>query len=477
MQWQSMLRGKDPHLRVHLMGIGGAGLSGIAIVLREMGLRVTGSDLHPSAVTAQLERLAIPVIPRQTEDHLRQLPAARLPHVILISSAVPADNPELRAARQRRIPVCTREEFLPLLLEDRRLIAVAGTHGKSTTTAMTVHILKAAGLACGYLFGAPHPHLASAAAGEHPLFVIEADEYGGMFLGLSPDTAVVTSLEWDHPDRYPTEGSLTAAFRRFLAGVRHDGTIIYNRDDANLRALHRERPGPPRTVSFGTAPGSDWRVHLPTPDQTQSTTFSLHRAVDGARHPVAIAVSGAHNMLNAAAAWLAAVSQGIAPGIAAQALRRYAPLRRRFEVRGRFGDVTVIDDYAHHPSAVQAVLRTARAHHGEGRLWAVFQPHTFSRIQALLPAFQEAFTEADRVVIMPTFAARETPRQGMDGSALAASLPHPHVTHTRSLDATLELLTAQTRAGDVVLVMGAGDCWRVSEGLMRDLAPGAAERE
>ncbi len=462
-RWSRMLRDRDPSLHVYLMGIGGAGLSALACVLHEQGFRVSGSDMQASAVTARLEQQGIPVVQGQTEEHLARLVPTQRPHVVVYSSAIPDSNREWRQAMAMGLPLVNRATFLPALLAERQVVAVAGTHGKSTTTAMIVQMLLHARRDPGYIIGSAHARLPSGHAGSEPLFVIEADEYAGMFLGLHPHLAVVTAMDWDHPDCYPTPAAMQAAYAQFLAQVAEQGTIVYNRDDPNLQAwAAAQDPGDRRLSSFGQEAQADWRVQ-PVPGQP--TAFRLGCA-EGQHHVVRLPIPGLYNQYNAAAAWLAVRAAGLSPGQATAGLETYTPLHRRFQIRGEFARITIVDDYAHHPRAVTAVLGAARRHKPAARLWAVFQPHTFSRTQALLAEFAVAFAAADRVIVMQAYAAREQPDAGLGGDALAQAIRHPHVTYCHTHAAALACVTQEAAAGDLVMVMGAGDCWRLSDMLI-----------
>ncbi len=461
-----MLKDGDSALRIYLMGIGGAGLSALAQVLHEQGYRVSGSDIQASAVTAELEQQGIPVILGQTEEHLARMDPDQHPHVVVYSSAIPASNREWRQAVALGLPRVTRATCLLALLADRTVVAVAGTHGKSTTTAMIVQILLQAQRDPGYIVGCSHTSLPSGHAGTESLFVIEADEYAGMFLGLHPHIAVITAMDWDHPDCYPTPASMTAAYCQFLDQVSGHGTIVYNQDHTHLQTWNPDLThGSRQLLTLGRSRQADWQIR-PVPHNPLA--LRLCHTADGESHVVHLPVPGPHNQCNAAAAWLTARCIGLSPAQATAGLQTFTPLQRRFQIRGEFAQITIVDDYAHHPQAVAVTLQTARLYRPDGCLWAVFQPHTFSRTQALLTEFTEVLTAADRVLIMQTYAAREKPTAGVGGDTLAAAVArrHPHVTYCPTHAAALACVAPQVQAGDLVLVMGAGDCWRLSDMLI-----------
>ncbi len=459
-----MLRNGDPSLRIYLMGIGGAGLSALARVLHEQGYQVSGSDLQASPVTTELEQLGIKVILGQSGDYMSQLDPDQYPHVVVYSSAIPDSNPEKRKAAELALPMADRAVFLPVLLADRTVVAISGTHGKSTTTAMIVQTLLGAQRDPGYIVGSSHTSFPSGHAGTESLFIIEADEYAGMFLGLHPMIAVVTAMDWDHPDCYPTPATMWEAYYQFLSQVHEKGTIVYSHEETRLQAwASTQKAGNRQLISFGQTGQADWQIQ---PDAQSVSGFRLHCSAKGLQHTIELPVLGRHNQYNAAAAWLVAWLAGLTPDQATRGLNAFTPLNRRFQIRGHFAGKTLVDDYAHHPQAVAVTLQAGRLHQPDGRIWAVFQPHTYSRTQALLTDFGQSFAEADRVIILGSYAAREEPRAGVGGDALAAAIEHPDVAYCHTHDEALTQLVELSEPGDLILVMGAGDCWRLSDMLI-----------
>jgi UDP-N-acetylmuramate--alanine ligase len=364
---------------IHLIGIGGSGLSAIARVLALRGHTVSGSDLHASALTAELGQLGVATYVGHAAG---QLGAAEM---VVVSSAVPEENPEVRAARERGIPVLKRQHFLGRLMAGYDGVAVAGTHGKTTTSAMVAVALERAGLEPSFIIGGVIGELGTnARAGRGRPFVIEADEYDRMFHGLRPRVAVVTNLEMDHPDCYPTLAELREAFSVFLGGVQPGGAIIAGADSPELARVLAGRPaGGPECVTYGYAAGAEYRVADVEPNGRGGVDFRVLRG--GAEWGrVSLALPGAHNALNATAALLACARCGLAPAEAGRLLADFHGVRRRFEVKGCRAGVTVIDDYAHHPTEVRATLAAARGRYPGASIWAVFQPHTYSRMRALL---------------------------------------------------------------------------------------------
>lgn len=464
--WQTRLLDRDPQLHIYVCGIGGSGLSPIATVLLQMGVRVSGSDRQANANTARLAAAGASVVTTQTAANLLDLPASDRPDVVLISSAIAPDNPERQAAEALGLPVVKRSDFLPALLAGRRLIAVAGTHGKTTTTSMIVHILKQVGRAPGYIVGADLPVYGSAAAGDEPYFVIEADEYDHMFLGLSPNLAVITNVEWDHPDCFPTPASIRKAFMQFVDRVERRGVIVTCRDDAGAEHLrHYAYTRGPEWITYGMDAAADLRAvdPAPTPDggyRAQVTQWGMPAG------DLLLQVPGQHNVRNALAALAAASWCDVPVDACLDALQGFQGSARRFERKGEAGGVTVFDDYAHHPTEVRATLAAARDRFPNARIWAVFQPHTFSRTRNLLAEMAASFDDADQVIVTDIYAAREQDDGSVSPAALVAAANHSAMRHISGLDAAAAYLAEHVQPGDVVITLGAGDGNRIGELLL-----------
>ncbi len=465
--WQDRLGRGDSTLRIHLLGIGGTGLSAIAHVLLQMGIQVSGSDRQAGPTLARLASQGARVVAQQASANLTDLAPQELPDVVLASSAIDAADPERQAAQELGLPIVKRSEFLPVLLANRRLIAVAGTHGKTTTTAMIVQVLRQAGIECGYIIGSDVPIYGNAAAGSAAEFVLEADEYDHMFLGLSPQIAVVTNVEWDHPDCYPTPASFRRAFMQFTDNVERGGVIIACADDIGAMLVHDYAPSRgPRWLLYGTGESADLRAVNIRPLAGEGITAELEwwNAPSGS---LQLAVAGVHNVRNALAALAAAVSCGVITEAALAALADYRGSARRFEWKGEAGGVVVIDDYAHHPTEVTATLAAARQRYPDRRIWAVFQPHTYSRTQRMLYQMGESFEAADEVIVLDIYAAREPDDGSVNAAELVAASPHRAIRHIAAIGDAAAFLAAHVRAGDVVLTLGAGDGNQVGERLLR----------
>ncbi|MEZ4859766.1 MAG: UDP-N-acetylmuramate--L-alanine ligase [Caldilineaceae bacterium] len=456
-RWQERLQARDQTLRLHLLGIGGAGLSAIAKVLLELGFQVSGSDRQLSAATAALTAAGATIFAGQRAENLAALGPEQQPDLVLISSAIQPQNAELQAIQALGIPVVKRADFLPVLLADRQLIAVAGTHGKSTTTAMIVKVLREAGIETGYIIGANLPGFGNAAAGQSPYFVLEADEYDHMFLGLRPTVAVLTNVEWDHPDCYPTPASFQQAFAHFIERVASNGLIISCADDLGAEQLRIERPlSDTRWMTYGLTIGADLCALNPLATASGGYSAELHWW-NAPKGQLQLQAPGLHNLRNALAAWAVARWCDVPLDNARQSLWSFTGVARRFEVVGEAQGVTVIDDYAHHPTEVRASLAAARCRYPTQRIWAIFQPHTFSRTRTLLEQMATSFHDADAVIVTDIYAAREADDGAVNSQQLVDASPHANIRHIGPLVQVAAYLLTQVQPGDVVITLGAGD--------------------
>ena len=451
-----------PGIHVHLVGIGGIGLSAIARVLHGWGYRVSGSDRQPSALTEALSAEGITVYAGHRAEHVSGA------DVVVVSSAVPEDNPEVAEARGRGLPVLKRKQFLGKLTAGRSTIAVAGTHGKTTTSAMSAWILTQAGLDPTFIVGGVMQNLrTNARAGDGPHFIIEADEYNRAFLGLRPDVAVITTLEHDHPDCYPTFERMRVAFLTFAEQVTANGLLIVGGEDAEARRLGALLATLGRRVeTYGFGQRWDWRA-----EGTQlgnSAAFQVWH--QGKKLGMcALQLPGSHNVLNALAALAATAEVGADVETALAALTRFRGTERRFEVKGQAAGITVVDDYAHHPTEIRATLAAARLKYVGRPIWAVFQPHTYSRTAALLDGFAAAFDDADHVLVTSIYAAREHDTLGISGADVVARMDHPDTRYVETLDGAVTILLKRIRPGDVVITLGAGDGYLIGERILEKL--------
>ncbi len=479
-KWQERLAQADRTLRVHLIGIGGAGLSAIAHVLLGHGMTVSGSDRARTPITDELEALGARVVEGQSAAYLSGLPAEQRPDIVLLSSAVDAANPERVAAEALGLPVTKRGAFLPLLLARRTLIAVAGTHGKSTTSSMIVKMLREAGIDCGFVVGTHMAGYGSGAAGTSPYFVLEADEYDRMFLGLTPTCAVITNVEWDHPDCYPTPSSFRRAFMQFVDRVERSGMVVSCADDPGAETVRTYSASRgPNWITYGTAPAADLRATNLRAIAGGGTTADLiwwHAPAGN----MSLHVPGLHNMRNALAALAVGSWCGVPFDISLPSLEAFTGTARRFELKGEAAGVTVYDDYAHHPTEIEATLAAARNRHPDRRIWALFQPHTFSRTRHMLYRMGDSFEHADRVLVTDIYAAREQNDGSVSAAELVAASSHPQIDHIPTLDEAAQTLLAELKPGDVLITLGAGDSHRVGEIVLeglhaREQAPGGSK--
>lgn len=448
---------------VHLIGIGGSGLSAIALLLAERGYTVSGSDKLMSPLAQKLAEGGIHVF----EGHQAGNIAGA--DVVVRSSAVGDDNPEVQAARQAGIPVLKRSEFLGDLINGQYSIAVAGTNGKTTTTAMAALVLTRLGLDPGYICGGVIKDLGSNAhngTGRH--FVIEADEYDRMFLGLNPQAAVITNIEHDHPDCFPTWQEYLQAFRDFTSSIPDGGLLVTCSTDPGVQQLLASLPaGRIHICTYSLERGSDYHAAGIKLNMEGGYSFNfLHGSESLAG--VTLRIPGEHNILNACAVLALAAEIGLPVQKAAGCLREYSGAGRRFEVRGEAGGVTIIDDYAHHPAAIRATLSAARTRFPGRRITALWQPHTYSRTRRLFNDFTASFENADRVVVTEIYASRE-PAQDFTSAILVQTMRHPDARFASSLEEARQMLTGMLQPGDVLLVLSAGDADKVSDSILSAL--------
>ena len=456
-----MTFGSEP---VHFVGIGGAGMSAIAKVLIERGVPVSGSDLKRSRAATMLEVMGAEVHIGHRGSHVDGK------GVVVVSSAIPPTNPELVAARRSGARVLTRGEALAEVLADKRSIIVAGTHGKTSTTSMIVTVLRSADLDPTYLVGGGLNDVGTNARfGWGELAVAESDESDGSFLLLEPHVAVVTNIEIDHVDYWASFDELKSGFAEFLARVVPHGAICVPVGDADLVAMASATGR--SVVTFGDGGGVE------ASDAEMGPSGSRFALIYGGKNEeVSLSVPGSHNVANALAAAAACLQSGLDIEQVAAGLSAYQGVERRYQLRGTAGGVTVIDDYAHHPSEVRATLAAARPGPWR-RVVAVFQPHRYSRTAAMADDFGAAFADADRIVVTDVYGAGESPVPGVTGKlvadAVCAAVPGRPVAYLPHRADLVGYLTSATRSGDAVLTLGAGDVTTVGEELLARLGEGS----
>jgi UDP-N-acetylmuramate--alanine ligase len=445
--------------RVHLVGIGGAGMSGIARILVQRGHHVSGSDLREGRALEELRMLGARVEVGHRAEHLGDA------EVVVISTAVPADNPEVAAARARGIEVLRRAEMLAALMVGERSVLIAGTHGKTTVTSMTVVAMQAAGGDPSFAIGgALNESGTNAHAGTDGTFVAEADESDRSFLVYRPDLAVVTNVEHDHPEQFADLDAVTGAFRDFLGRRSVGAPAILCADDPGSLALRSQLDD---VVLYGTAPGAEVRL---VPGQVGEPA---RVRVGGEELALALTVPGRHNLLNATAALAVCHHLGVDLAAAAGGLERFTGAARRFQQLGEASGVLVVDDYAHHPTELRVTLAAARAL-GRERIVLVVQPHRYSRTQALGAQLGQASAAADVVLVTDVYGSGEAPVPGISGRLVAdaANDAGANATYTAHLGEVIDHLEQVVRPGDLVLTTGAGDVTQVGPALLTRLGGG-----
>lgn len=458
----------DRNRRFHFMGIGGAGMSALAELLLARGYAVSGCDVRPSATTARLRTLGAQIFAGHDPDHLDAAEA------VVVSSAIAVDNSELAAARRRGQTVLRRAELLGAVMAAARGVAVAGTHGKSTTTAMVGSVLEAAGWNPTVLVGGRiRSEGGNVRVGGREWLVAEADEFDRSFLTLFPDHAVINNIEADHLDTYGTLEALGAAFHQFAAQVAEGGTIALGVDDTGAREL--SPPPGRRVVTFGFA--EDAAVRAAGVGHRQLTTRFDLLLPDGRREGVELQLPGRHNVRNALGAAALAWSLGIDPATIRAGLTAVRGVERRFEVVHEDDEVLIVDDYAHHPTEIAATLASARLGWPGRRLVALFQPHLYTRTRDFAIEFGAALAAADVVFVTDIYAAREAPIPGVTGELVSEAARWAGGSDVTYLPngAVEEAVAAQVLPGDLVLTMGAGDIDGAARRLAarRSAAPGA----
>jgi UDP-N-acetylmuramate--alanine ligase len=438
--------------RVHLVGIGGAHMSAIAQILHAWGHAITGSDQKASSMTAKLESLGIGVAIGHAAENVGDA------QLVVYTSAAHGDNPEIEEARRRGIAAIKRAEMVARLMEGRYSIAVAGTHGKTTTSGLIAHMLVEAHLDPTYLIGGEVRSLGTnAAPGAGRYIVVEADEYDRAFLSYTPDVAVVLNIEPDHMDIYGTEDELTSAFGQFMAAAPADGHVIACADSPRVAATAAATPMRARdVVTYGLEQPATWRAGGIT-QLERAQSFVVEHAGDEVG-TFTIELPGRHNVSNALAGIAAGSTIGISAETMRAALASYKGAQRRFEYVGEARGVIVMDDYAHHPTEVRAgTIAAARERFAGRRLVVLFQPHTFTRTAYLIEEWKTCFAGADALYITHTYAAREEADAGMSGRELAALITDPPAVYVDSFDEAADRIARDLWEGDVFFTAGAGD--------------------
>jgi UDP-N-acetylmuramate--alanine ligase len=451
---------------VHFVGIGGIGMSGLAEVLLELGYQVSGSDLRSSATTERLAARGAMVLIGHAASHVTGA------HAVVVSSAVRPDNPEVVEARRQGIPVIARGELLAELMRLKYGIAVAGSHGKTTTTSMTAAVLSHAGLDPTIVVGGRVGMMggANARLGKSDYLVVESDESDGSFLKLAPILAVVTNIDREHLDHYPDLAAIRHAFEEFVNKVPFYGAAILCLDDVNVQEILADVNR--RAVTYGTSAQADLRITRQASGHMASRFHVSRRGEDLGCFQLRL--PGAHNVLNAAAAIAVGLELDVPLETIRDALSAFSGVDRRFQIRGELRGITVIDDYGHHPTEIQATLQAARDCR-YARVHVLFQPHRYTRTQALMDEFGRAFHQADSVFVTDIYAASEPPIEGVTSQALTAriqSFGHRGAEYCGPLEQGIERVTAAAQTGDAIVTLGAGSVSQAAGEILEKLKAG-----
>ena len=453
----------------HFIGIGGTGLSAIARVLLEQGNTVSGSDMILSPLALEIQQAGAMVYEGHRAEQVQDA------DIVIRSSAINDDNVEVQAALHAGIPVLKRIDFLAELTKGRTLIAVAGTHGKTTTTAMTAWVFDQLHLNPTYIIGGTAKNLQrNAHAGSGQYFIIEADEYDSMFLGLSPDYLIITNIEHDHPDCYPTQDSYLDAFKKLIERMKAESTALICADDTHAHELGLWAEDRVNVHFYGASAGVEYPINSMQHVTDRGVSFNL-RLSNGKTLHQELVLPGEYNARNAAAVLALTDQLKLSVVDASKALAGFSGTGRRFDILGTFRGITLIDDYGHHPTEIRSTIHAARAQYPDRRLIAVWQPHTYSRTRELFQDYLEAFTDCDMVIVTEIYASREK-KQEYSSALVASQIHHKNVHFIATLQETTAFLKDEGKAGDVVLILSAGDANQINQDLKEYLTQIIRER-
>ncbi|SHG94393.1 UDP-N-acetylmuramate--L-alanine ligase [Thermosyntropha lipolytica DSM 11003] len=447
---------------IHMVGIAGAGMSGIARILFEQGFKVTGSDLQINGTAQRLREMGIEVYEGHSSSNLKEGV-----DLLVVSSAIPEDNPEVNLALKRNIPVLKRGQMLACMVNNKKGIAVAGAHGKTTTTSMIYWVLRGCGIEPTFIVGGElqDGHI-NARLGNSDYFVVEADESDASFLEIFPYVAVVTNIEDDHLDFYGSIDNIKKAFVQFINQVRPEGFAVICGEDKYIADIKHDISV--RTITYGENSNHDYYIKNWHPKELGSV-FEAYRK-DVYLGQVELSVPGKHNALNAIAAIAVALELGMDFAKAREEIKKFSGAKRRFQIKGEKFGIMVVDDYAHHPTEIRATLAAAQNLKRE-RVIAIFQPHRYSRTYKLWRELGEAFSACDLAIFTEVYAASEKPIPGVDGKLVyeAALGTGCNAVYLDSFKRIKKYLLENTRAGDLVLTIGAGDVWKIGEEFLSEL--------
>ena len=451
-------------LKIHFIGVGGAGMSGIARIMLAKGFSISGSDKSESAMLTSLKALGAEIFIGHASQNLGDA------QMVIISSAINESNAELLAAKAKGLPIIARATALAWLMSESTSVAIAGTHGKTTTTAMLTVALQSAGLDPSFAIGGTiNTAGTNAHSGTGTIFVAEADESDGSFLAYKPTGAIITNIELDHVDHFPNEDAVFAVFEQFVSSIKQGGFLVACGDDAGVNnLLKRIKRTDLQIHLYGKGTSNDFRIdkiHL-APKGSSSVVSSTGRKVG----ELNLAVAGEHNLLNGLAAFAAASALGAAETKVLDGLASFTGTKRRFELKGEVGGVKVIDDYGHHPTEVNVTLTTAKNLAQAGRVIVIFQPHRYSRTAAFATQFSTSLALADFTYLLEVYAASEKPLPGVSSLLIAKAMNPQQVKFEPSMIEVVNEVVAMAKSGDVILTLGAGDVSSLGEPILQALA-------
>ena len=451
-------------LKIHFIGVGGAGMSGIARIMLAKGFSISGSDKSESAMLTSLKALGAEIFVGHAPQNLGDA------QMVIISSAINESNAELLAAKAKGLPIIARATALAWLMSESTSVAIAGTHGKTTTTAMLTVALQSAGLDPSFAIGGTiNTAGTNAHSGTGTIFVAEADESDGSFLAYKPTGAIITNIELDHVDHFPNEDAVFAVFEQFVSSIKQGGFLVACGDDAGVNnLLKRIKRTDLQIYLYGKGTSNDFRIdkiHL-APKGSSSVVSSTGRKVG----ELNLAVAGEHNLLNGLAAFAAASALGAAETKVLDGLASFTGTKRRFELKGEVGGVKVIDDYGHHPTEVNVTLTTAKNLAQAGRVIVIFQPHRYSRTAAFATQFSTSLALADFTYLLEVYAASEKPLPGVSSLLIAKAMNPQQVKFEPSMIEVVNEVVAMAKSGDVILTLGAGDVSSLGEPILQALA-------
>lgn len=451
-------------LNIHFIGVGGAGMSGIARIMLAKGFSISGSDKADSAMLTSLSALGAKIFIGHAAENLGSA------QIVIVSSAISESNSELIAAKAKGLPVIARATALAWLMSESTSVAVAGTHGKTTTTAMLTVALQTAGLDPSFAIGGTiNTAGTNAHSGSGSIFVAEADESDGSFLAYRPNGAIITNIELDHVDHFANEDEVFAVFEQFVGSIKQGGFLVACGDDAGVNRLLKQIKRDDLTIHlYGKGANNDFKVdklHL-APKGSSAVVSSTGRLIGELK----LAVAGEHNLLNALAAFAAATALGAAETKLFDGLSSFTGTKRRFELKGEVDGVKVIDDYGHHPTEIKVTLTTARNLAQAGRVIVIFQPHRYSRTAAFAQQFSTSLQLADFTFLLEVYAASEKPLPGISSLLISKQMSSSQVKFEPSMVEVVNEVSAMAKPGDVILTLGAGDVSSLGEPILQALA-------